>query len=282
YEQLCTGVEAMLTVPEHFNFVTDMFERWRSDRLAILWLDDAGGERRFSWSELSSSVDRVANVLRAHGVRKGDRVFIQVGRIPEWWQTMLACLKIGAIAMPGTAMLTPKDIAYRISLSEPIAVVTESAYASRFDEVREKALSVRAYLAIGDARERWIDFRAERDRAPATAPTESTLASDYALLYFTSGTTGYPKMVMHTQASYGVGHTVTAKYWIALSPDDLHWNVSDTGWAKAAWSSLFGPIIAGSAQLIHNPSGAVNAKRVHDILAARDGTTTCGPPTICR
>ena len=121
-------------------------------------------------------------MLRAHGVRKGDRVFIQVGRIPEWWQTMLACLKIGAIAMPGTAMLTPKDIAYRISLSEPIAVVTESAYASRFDEVREKALSVRAYLAIGDARERWIDFRAERDRAPATAPTESTLASDYALV----------------------------------------------------------------------------------------------------
>src|SRR5438874_13208621 len=170
YEQLRESVEAQLVVPERFNFVSDTLERWRSDRACILWLDDAGGERRFTWAQLIDDVARVANVLRAHGVRKGDRVFIQVGRIPEWWQTMLACLKIGAIAMPGTAMLTPKDIAYRISLSEPIAVVTESAYASRFDEVREKALSVRAYLAIGDARERWIDFRAERDPAPATAP----------------------------------------------------------------------------------------------------------------
>src|SRR5690348_7101287 len=124
YEQLRADVEAQMAVPERFNFVADTFERWRSDRLAILWLDDAGGERRYSWTELSADVDRVANVLRASGVRKGDRVFIQVGRVPEWWQTMLACLKIGAIAMPGTVMLTPKDIAYRISLSEPVAVVT--------------------------------------------------------------------------------------------------------------------------------------------------------------
>src|SRR5207248_3272875 len=135
------------------------------DRLAILWLDDAGGERRFSWSELSSSVDRVANVLRAHGVRRGDRVFIQVGRVPEWWQTMLACLKIGAVAMPGTVMLTSRDIAYRISLSEPVAVVTEAAYAPRFDEVRDKAPTVRAYFAIGAAGRGWIDLRAERDGA---------------------------------------------------------------------------------------------------------------------
>jgi len=282
YEQLRADVEAQMAVPERFNFVADTFERWRSDRLAILWLDDAGGERRYSWTELSADVDRVANVLRASGVRKGDRVFIQVGRVPEWWQTMLACLKIGAIAMPGTVMLTPKDIAYRISLSEPVAVVTEAAYAPRFDEVRDKAPSVKAYLAIGGALPKWTDLRAERERASATAKAEATLANDPALLYFTSGTTGYPKMVMHTQASYGVGHTVTAKYWIGLTPDDLHWNISDTGWAKAAWSSLFGPLIAGSAQLIHNPSGAFNAKRNLDILAKYPVTTMCGAPTIFR
>ena len=282
YEQLRADVEAQMAVPERFNFVADTFERWRSDRLAILWLDDAGGERRYSWSELSADVDRVANILRLHGVRKGDRVFIQVGRVPEWWQTMLACLKIGAIAMPGTVMLTPKDIAYRVSLSEPVAVVTEAAYAPRFDEVRDKAPSVKAYLAIGGALPRWTDLRAERDRASATAQAEATLASDPALLYFTSGTTGYPKMVMHTQASYGIGHTVTAKYWIGLTPEDLHWNISDTGWAKAAWSSLFGPLIAGSAQLIHNPSGAFNAKRNLDILAKYPVTSMCGAPTIFR
>jgi acyl-coenzyme A synthetase/AMP-(fatty) acid ligase len=282
YERLRGSVEAELAVPEHFNFVADTVERWRADRLCILWLDDAGGERRFSWAQLLDDVSRVANVLRARGVRKGDRVFIQVGRVPEWWQTMLACLKIGAIAMPGTVMLTSKDIAYRIALSEPVAVVTESAYAPRFDEVREGAPSVRTYLAIGDARDRWVDFRIERDRASATAATEPTRASDAALLYFTSGTTGFPKMVMHTQSSYGIGHTVTAKYWIGLGPDDLHWNISDTGWAKAAWSSLFAPLIAGAAQLIHNPSGAFDAKRNLDILAQNPVTSMCGAPTIFR
>ena len=282
YDELRASVERELAVRERFNFVTDTLERWRSDRLAILWLDDNGAERRFTWAQLCDDAIRVANVLRAQGVRKGDRVFIQVGRVPEWWQAMLACLRIGAIAMPGTVMLTPKDIAYRISLSEPVAVVTESAYAPRFDEVRDKAPSVRAYLAIGEPRERWSDLRAERDRAAAKGDAEPTAAGDPALLYFTSGTTGYPKMVMHTQASYGIGHTVTAKYWIGLTPEDLHWNISDTGWAKAAWSSLFGPIIAGSAQLIHNPTGAFNAKRNLDILAKYPVTSMCGAPTIFR
>src|SRR5205823_6345655 len=145
YEQLRASVEARLVLPERFNFVSDTLERWRSDRLCILWVDDVGGERRVTWAQLIDDVARVASVLRAHGVRKGDRVFIQVGRVPEWWQTMLACLRIGAIAMPGTVMLTGRDIAYRASLSEPVAVVTESAYAPRFDEVRDKAPSVRAY-----------------------------------------------------------------------------------------------------------------------------------------
>jgi acyl-coenzyme A synthetase/AMP-(fatty) acid ligase len=106
YEELRASVAKELVVPERFNFVADTLERWRSDRLAILWLDDSGAERRFSWAQLCDDVSRVANVLRASGVRKGDRVFIQVGRAPEWWQTMLACLKIGAIAMPGTVMPT--------------------------------------------------------------------------------------------------------------------------------------------------------------------------------
>jgi acetyl-CoA synthetase/medium-chain acyl-CoA synthetase len=263
--------------------VSDTFERWRSDRLAIIWLDDSRNEKRFTWAQLADDVCRLANVLRARGVRKGDRVFIQVGRVPEWWQTMLACLRIGAVAMPGTVMLTPKDIAYRIKLSEPVAVVTEAQYAPRFDEVRPSASSVRTYLSIGgDAREGWDDLRAERDRASADAPAEATAASDPAILFFTSGTTGFAKMVIHTQASYGIGHTVTARYWIGLEPGDVHWNISDTGWAKAAWSSLFSPFIAGAAQLIHNPTGAFSARRVLDILQAYPVTTMCGAPTIFR
>ena len=237
---------------------------------------------RISWKEMADAASRVVNVLRSRGVKKGDRVFIQVGRLPEWWETMLACLKMGAVAMPGTVMLTPKDIGYRMELSEPAAVVTEASIAPRFAEARGKPSSVKAYLAIGGQPDGWLDFRAERDRAAADAPAEPTLATDPALLYFTSGTTGFAKMVLHTQASYGIGHVATASYWLDLAPEDLHWNISDTGWAKAAWSSFFSPFIAGAAQLVHNPTGAFSGKRVLDILAQYPITSVCGAPTIFR
>ena len=282
YAELRASVAATLTVPARFNFVTDTFEKWSSDRLCMRWIDDSGGDRSISWKEMSDGASRVVNVLRARGVKKGDRVFIQVSRLPEWWETMLACLKMGAVAMPGTVMLTAKDIAYRMELSEPVAVVTEASIAPRFDEARGKSSSVKAYLAIGGKPDGWLDFRGERDRAPAEAQAEPTLATDPAILYFTSGTTGFAKMVLHTQASYGIGHVGTARYWLDLAPEDLHWNISDTGWAKAAWSSFFSPFIAGAAQLVHNPTGAFSGKRVLDILAQYPITSVCGAPTIYR
>jgi acyl-coenzyme A synthetase/AMP-(fatty) acid ligase len=283
YEALRASVEADLAVPERFNFVADTFEKWRSDRLAMIWLDDAGNERRYTWRQLADDVDRLANVFRGHGIGKGDRVFIQVGRVPEWWQTMLACLKIGAVAMPGTVMLTPKDIAYRMELSEPVAVVTQASYAPRFDEVRDRSASVKTYFLIGGAgAPGWVDLVAARDAAKPEANAERTNADDPAILFFTSGTTGFAKMVIHTQASYGIGHRVTARYWIGLGTDDLHWNISDTGWAKAAWSSLFSPFVAGAAQLIHDPTGTFSAKRTLDILAKYPITSLCGAPTIFR
>ena len=282
HEALRSSIGAMLTAPARFNFVTDTFEKWSSDRLCMRWIDDTGADRAISWNEMSENANRVVNILRAHGVKKGDRVFIQVGRLPEWWETMLACLKMGAIAMPGTVMLTPKDIGYRMELSEPVAVVTEASMAARFDAVRDKSSSVRAYLAIGGRPAGWLDFRAERDAASAAARPEATLATDPAILYFTSGTTGFAKMVLHTQASYGIGHVTTARYWLDLAPEDLHWNISDTGWAKAAWSSFFSPFIAGAAQLVHNPTGGFSGRRVLDILAGHPITSMCGAPTIFR
>ena len=282
HEALRSSIGAMLTAPARFNFVTDTFEKWSSDRLCMRWIDDTGADRAISWNEMSENANRVVNVLRAHGVKKGDRVFIQVGRLPEWWETMLACLKMGAIAMPGTVMLTPKDIGYRMELSEPVAVVTEASMAPRFDAARDRSSSVRAYLAIGGRPTGWLDFRAERGAAAAAARPEPTLATDPAILYFTSGTTGFAKMVLHTQASYGIGHVTTARYWLDLAPEDLHWNISDTGWAKAAWSSFFSPFIAGAAQLVHNPTGGFSGRRVLDILARHPITSMCGAPTIFR
>ena len=261
----------MLTVPTRFNFVTDTFEKWSSDRLCMRWIDDAGADRPISWKEMSENANRLVNVLRAHGVTKGDRVFIQVGRLPEWWETMLACLKMGAIAMPGTVMLTSKDIGYRMELSEPVAVVTEASIAPRFDEVRHKARSVKAYLAIGGRPPGWLDLRAERDAAPVDARPEPTLATIPSILYFTSGTTGFAKMVLHTQASYGLGHVIDRRYWLDLRPSDLHWNISDTGWAKAAWSSSLRPVHHGrgaarpqSGRRVQRPARAGHPRAVPD------------------
>jgi acyl-coenzyme A synthetase/AMP-(fatty) acid ligase len=281
YEELCSSLR--LDVPERFNFVRDTFEPWAAtDRLGIVQFDDSGNEQRLTYGELSARINQVANVLRAHGVKRGDRVFIMVGRVPAWWESMLACLKLGAVAMPATVQLTSKDIAYRLELSEPVAVITESPLAARFDEVRAKAPSVKAYFSVGGSLDRWLDYAAERDRADKRAEAADTASDDPSILFFTSGTTGFAKMVLHTQASYGIGHTVTARAWLDLRADDVHWNISDTGWAKAAWSSLFAPLIAGSAIVIHNPSGAFDAKRTLEILARYPITSVCGPPTVFR
>jgi acetyl-CoA synthetase/medium-chain acyl-CoA synthetase len=280
YEELRSTFH--LDVPEHFNFVVDTLERWaKTDRLALLWFDDAGAEERLSYTDLSGRVNRVANVLRAHGVGKGDRVFIMVGRVPEWWETMLACLKIGAVAMPGTTQLQPKDIAYRMELSEPVAVVAEAAQAAKFEDVRATGSSSTAYLCIGGHPDGWFDYRAERAAASDSADAASTRSDDPSILFFTSGTTGFAKMVLHTQASYGIGHSITAR-WLDLQSDDMHWNISDTGWAKAAWSSLFSPLIAGAAIVVHNPSGAFGTQRTLEILSHYPITSVCGPPTVFR
>src|SRR5713226_4568278 len=155
YEQRRASVQ--LDVPERFNFTADVFEPWAdTDAVAMLWFDDAGAERRISYRELSERANRLANVLRSQGVSKGDRVFIMVGRIPEGWEAMLACLKIGAVSMPATMQLQPKDIAYRIESAEPAAVITEPAATDKFDAVRSRAPSVNLYLSTGAGGRGWL------------------------------------------------------------------------------------------------------------------------------
>ena len=227
---------------------------------------------------MADAASRVVNVLRSHGVKKGDRVFIQVGRLPEWWETMLACLKMGAVAMPGTVMLTPKDIALRHG-----AVGTGGRGDRGVDRAEVRRGARQAGLGQGLSRDRWPAGRVARlprrarqgagGRGGGADPRQRPGAPLLHLGHDRLREDGAPHA-----GRYGIGHVVTARYWLDLAPEDLHWNISDTGWAKAAWSSFFAPWIAGAALLVHDPTGAFSGKRVLDILAQYPITSCAAPP----
>ena len=235
-----------LDVRTRFIYVLDVLEGRAGrvpDTLALLSLDGDGAvAARHTFEEMAVESRRMAHALRGLGVGKGDPVFVMLPRIPEWYIVTLGAIRIGAIPMPATTQLTERDIAYRIGRADAVAAVTTTEGAARVDAVRDELPSLRHTIVVGEqpsAGWQRLGPVLEQSSSDATAP-DVTAADDPMLLYFTSGTVAYPKMVMHTQGSYGIGHTITARYWQDLKPGDVHWTVSDTGWAKAAWGKLFG------------------------------------------
>jgi acyl-coenzyme A synthetase/AMP-(fatty) acid ligase len=277
-----------LRVPERFNYTDDVVGGWARRAPAKLALLAAGPDgstvRRFSFSDVAQGADRVANALLARGVAKGDRVFVMLPRVPEWHLAMLGCIRIGAVAMPGTPQLTARDIRYRISRAEAVAAVTDAEGAAKIDEVVDDCPTLRTKICIDDAADgTWLSWQAELERSrPAAPDVGPTRADDPMLLYFTSGTTGYPKMVLHTQASYGIGQEVTARFWQDLSPDDVHWTFSDTGWAKAAWGKLFGQWRLGAAVFVWDVRGRPDLELALSLIGRHGITTFCAPPTVFR
>jgi acyl-coenzyme A synthetase/AMP-(fatty) acid ligase len=274
-----------LDVPGRFNFVTDVIGRraeQQPDDLALLSLDANGAvSARHSYIELQQDANRVANALLGLGITKGDPVFVMLPRIPQWYATVLGAIRIGAVPMPGTPLLTSKDIAYRIEKAGAVAAVTDGEGAVKVDDAGGETL--RARLCVGEPPSGgWATFDAMLASASdGEPPSDPTASSDPMLLYFTSGTVAYPKMVMHTQASYGIGHTITARYWMDLKPGDVHWTVSDTGWAKAAWGKLFGQWTQG-ATVVQMDMGKPDPDVILDTIARNGITTFCAPPTLYR
>jgi acyl-coenzyme A synthetase/AMP-(fatty) acid ligase len=277
-----------LTVPERFNYARDVVGAWAArepDRLALLAVDPTGSNpRRLTFGDLSRLSNRAANFLAAQGVGRGDRVFVMLPRVPEWHVLLLGCIKLGAVPMPGTSLLTGRDIAYRISRADAVAAVTDEEGAPKVEEARASCETLRTCVSLGPTPGAgWIDWDAglgdASDRAPDPIPT---LAADPLILYFTSGTTGYPKMVLHTQASYGIGHEITARFWQDLHPDDLHWTITDMGWAKAAWGKLFGQWRMGAAVFLWDVRGRMDVERALDLIGEHGVTTFCAPPTVFR
>ena len=282
YEQACR--EFRWEVPEHYNFAVDVVDHWGEDaqKLAMLWVNERGDEKRLTFRDFTVRSNQVGNALRTTGIRKGDRILIMSPRLPEWWEAVLGIMKIGAISMPGTTLLTPKDVAYRIQAAEAVAVITDEEGALKVEQVANECPTLRLKIVLGAEREGWVNYARAVAVAMSTLKPEPTRSDEPMMIYFTSGTVGYPKMVLHTHVSYPIGHIVTGKYWLDLKPTDLHWNLSDTGWAKAAYSNLFGPWIMGAAMFTFDGRGRFDARQTLELLERYPISTFCAPPTAYR
>jgi len=271
--------------PEYFNFATDFIDRWaaeRPDAPALQWSDEAGHAQLFSWKDVRQHSLHAARFLASQGLHKGDRVFVMMPRIPEWWFLVLGCIRAGIVFMPGTPMLTTKDIRYRLLAADANGVIADASCLDRFEGLVGTG-RVETWVAVGKAPSPWVLYTpGSAGTGPHGGGFERTRADDPMLIYFTSGTTGMPKMVQHTQASYGLGHQITGRYWLDLTPEDRHLTLSDTGWAKCAWGKLFGPWSQGACNVVYDFRGRFDAARILRVLEHQRVTTFCAPPTAWR
>jgi acetyl-CoA synthetase len=254
-----------------------------------LWIvEEDGSETKLTFAELAERSRRVAGWLRAQGVGRGDRILLMLGNQVELWETMLAAMRLGAVIIPATTLLTTDDLADRIDRGGVSHVVTGAADTAKFAGLPGDwtKISVGAegasggVGASGDAAEGWLSYSGAYGAEPYSGGTEATHAGDTLLLYFTSGTTDKPKLVEHTYTSYPVGHLSTM-YWIGLRPGDVHLNVSSPGWAKHAWSNVFAPWNAGACVLVVNYTRFA-APAMLDVMRRCGVTSFCAPPTVWR
>lgn len=274
------------SIPEDFNFAYDVIDvRARErDKTALLAIS-ADGEtaREIRFSDLAGQSSKFANGLKRMGLAKGDFACMVVGRIPEWYAALFGCMKLGVISMPGTNLLTSKDIAYRIQQSGAKAVIVTAEHCEKVESIRAECPTLEHLILIGAPRAGWHAFddiiaaeSAKIDRA-AQGPFA---ASDMMMAYFTSGTTAMPKMVPRDHG-YALAHAATGLFWMDLSEDDVHWTLTDTGWAKAAWGMLFPQLLIGSTIVLLDAKGFdvdLHLKLIGDYKI----TTFCAPPTVYR
>lgn len=278
-----------IKIPENFNFAYDVVDEYAGtepNRTALVWCDDNDGEKFFSFFDLAEASAKTANFLKERGIKKGDRVMIILRRRYEFWFFLLALHKIGAIAIPATTMLLAKDVEYRNKAANVKMIVTvdEENLQEEVEKSLETSPSVESLVTIGKKREGWISFydfyESESPIFKRPSGEEGTENSDIMLLYFTSGTSGYPKMVEHN-FSYPLGHIVTAKYWQGVINGGLHLTVAETGWAKAVWGKIYGQWLCGSAVFVYDMNSFVPAKLLEK-MAKYKVTTFCAPPTVYR
>lgn len=276
-----------INVPENFNFGYDIVDGWAAeepDRKALLWTNDHGQCIQFTFADMKKYTDMTASWFQSLGIGRGDKVMLILKRRYEFWFSIIALHKIGAVAIPATHLLTKKDIIYRCEAAtiKMIVAAGEEVILKHISDAMPECPSLEHVVSVGpECPEGFLDFhKGMEGTAPFIRPEQANTNDDIMLMYFTSGTTGEPKMVAH-DFTYPLGHIVTARYWHNLHRDSLHFTIADTGWAKAAWGKIYGQMIAGANIFVYDHEKFTPAdilQKIHDYHI----TSLCAPPTIYR
>ena len=278
-------VDYQYKYPENFNFaydVVDAIAEAEPGRRAMIWCNPCGEEHVFTYGDLKRYSDKTANMLRAKGIGKGDMVMVVLKRHYQFWFTILALHKLGAVIIPATFLLTKHDIVYRVNSASVKAVICtgQGDVAAHFDESAPECPTLQTKLMVNGERDGWEDFMTEMEKAPESFARVPTLASDPMILYFSSGTTGNPKMALHPY-TYALGHLATAKYWHNVDPEGIHFTSADTGWGKAVWGKLYGQMFMESCVFVYDFEKFV-ASDILDKVSQYGVTSLCCPPTMFR
>jgi acetyl-CoA synthetase len=273
--------------PEEFNFAHDVVDEWarlEPDKTALVWTNDAGDMKRFSFADIKWLSDKAANLIASYGVGKSDVVMLVLKQRPEAWVCITALMKLGAVCIPASYQLTPKDIEYRCNIADVKMLITvdEDTVISHIREALPECPTVKTLLSVGDQTpEGFGDFRAEMEKTSDVFERRQDIQNnDMMLVYFSSGTTGMPKMVWHDY-EFPLGHIVTAKYWHCVQENTIHMTQTDSGWAKFAWGKIYGQWICGAAIGAYDTEKFVPHKLLDALLRIKP-TTFCAPATIFR
>ena len=276
-----------IEVPENFNFGYDVVDAWAAEdpeKEAILWTNDKGACIHFSYADLKKYTDQTASYFQSLGIGHGDKVMLILKRRYEFWYSIIALHKLGAVVIPATHLLTKKDIVYRCNAAsiKMIVMAGEEVITKHVIDAMPESPTVEKLVSIGpDIPEGFLDFhKGIENAAPFVRPEHVNTNDDISLMYFTSGTTGEPKMVAH-DFTYPLGHIVTGSFWHNLHKDSLHLTIADTGWGKAVWGKLYGQMIAGATVFVYDHEKFTPAdilQKIHDYHI----TSLCAPPTIYR
>ena len=278
-----------INIPENFNFAYDVVDEIAAsdpNKIAMVWCDDKGNEAVFTFGQMKNYSDKTANFFQSLGIRKGDPVMLILKRRYEFWFCTLALNKIGAITIPATHLLSTKDLIYRNNAADikMIVCVPDNEVIRHIEESESKSPTLKLKVVIGEERKGWLNYtngiEGSSENFIRPVSDQATVNTDIMLLYFTSGTTGMPKMVNHDFV-YPLGHILTAKYWQNVQDNGLHFTVADTGWAKSAWGKLYGQWLSGSAVMTYDYEKFV-PKNLMEVIEKYKVTTFCAPPTIYR
>lgn len=278
-----------LHAPENFNFAYDIVDRYANEdptKRALVWCDDNGNEKTFTFADISRESKRAAYWLTSKGIKKGDTVMLILRRRYEWWFFMPALHRIGAIVIPATDQLLQADIEYRTNAADVKMIISydNPHIQEEVEKAVSKSASVKNLVTVGTHRDGWDSFHEEYEKLPAEFPRPvgeaATHNKDPMLLYFTSGTSGYPKMVIQNFV-YPIGHIMTAKYWHCVVDNGLHLTIAETGWAKSTWGKLYGQWICGTALFVYDMN-MLKPDKMLQMISKYGLTTFCAPPTVYR